>query len=277
MKRTIAGYTDRISAAPGEQIDFKVSVEDGAAHYRAEIVRLICTDSHRDGPGQIERAVRVPVNGDYPARRQVIHRGSYASVPDLPALASFTMQAFVWPTLLDGRRQSVMGHWNEAHRTGAVLGLNERGEAALRLGFGSGAQFELASAAAVLEREWVFLGASYDAGTGELRLHQVPRRIYPGTDIVTVGLSIEPMPAQELPFAPFTIAAHGQDATAMHAHFNGKIDRPRLATRALDRQEMDDLLRAPRARFAGASYCRRLGLRARDADGSHRRRLGQPP
>ena len=38
-----------------------------------------------------------------------------------------------------------------------------------------------------------------------------------------------------------TIAARGVDRTAMTHHFNGKIDRPRTATRALDRTERDAL------------------------------------
>ena len=40
MARTLAGYTDHISACPGETIAFKVSAEDGSSSYRASLVRL---------------------------------------------------------------------------------------------------------------------------------------------------------------------------------------------------------------------------------------------
>ena len=242
MVKTIAGYTDRMSAAPGDAIAFKVSVEDDAATYHADIVRVISTDSHRDGPGMIERPVDAPVNGDHPARRQIVHCGSYVGVPGLPDLASFTMQAFIWPTLLDGRRQTVMGQWDEASATGAVLELDERGGAALRLGFGGAAPLELGSGAALLEREWALVAASYDAETGELRLYQEPRITYPGIDnTMHAILGGAPTAGQHLCFAPFTIAARGRDRTAMSGHFNGKIDRPRLAARALDRAEIEAL------------------------------------
>ena len=40
MTRTLAGYTDRISACPGETIEFKVSAEDGSAR-REQIVAIV--------------------------------------------------------------------------------------------------------------------------------------------------------------------------------------------------------------------------------------------
>ena len=242
MVKTIAGYTDRMSAAPGDEIAFKVSVEDGGATYHADIVRLISTDSHRDGPGMIERPVDAPVNGDHPARRQVVRCGSYVGVPGLPDLASFTMQAFIWPTLLDGRRQTVMGQWDDAAATGAVLEIDERGGVALRVGIGGGEPLELASGAALLEREWALVAASYDAETGALRLYQEPRKTYPGMDnTVHADLAGAPTPGHRFSFAPFTIAACGRERAAMSGHFNGKIDRPRLASRALDGGEIEAL------------------------------------
>ena len=47
----IAGYANRVSAAPGETIDFMVSAE--AATYRCDIVRIVCGDENPDGPGFI--------------------------------------------------------------------------------------------------------------------------------------------------------------------------------------------------------------------------------
>jgi len=54
---TIHGYSDRISVAPGEQIQFMVSCE-GAATYQADIVRLIHGDTNPAGPGFKEELSR---------------------------------------------------------------------------------------------------------------------------------------------------------------------------------------------------------------------------
>ena len=132
-KKTIVGYADRLSVAPGETICVKVSEEGTAESYSATIVRLTSTDSHALGPGIVEHPVEASCNGSHPARRQPIHAGSYAVVDDLPLGPSFTFLAFVWPTLLHGRWQTVMGR---ATDTGPdiLLGLDETGALALRLG-----------------------------------------------------------------------------------------------------------------------------------------------
>jgi len=46
----IAGYTDRLSAAPGERIAFKVS-SMAAGPYRASLARVIRADPNPAGPG----------------------------------------------------------------------------------------------------------------------------------------------------------------------------------------------------------------------------------
>src|SRR5262249_714999 len=85
MTRTILGYADRFSVAPGEKIAFKVSCE-GHAHYHLEIVRLISGDLSPDGPGFREEVVPSGIAGNYPGRHQAIAAGSYAVVPDSPML-----------------------------------------------------------------------------------------------------------------------------------------------------------------------------------------------
>jgi N,N-dimethylformamidase len=48
--RSILGYADRFSVAPGERIAFKASCR-GHAHYYADIVRLVSGDLSPAGPG----------------------------------------------------------------------------------------------------------------------------------------------------------------------------------------------------------------------------------
>ena len=81
--RTILGYADRFSAAPGEKIAFKASCE-GHAHYHLEIVRLFGGDLSPAGAGFREEVVPSGIAGNYPGRHQTIAAGSYAVVPDSP-------------------------------------------------------------------------------------------------------------------------------------------------------------------------------------------------
>ncbi len=59
----ITGYSDRVSARPGETIKFMVNCELG--EYRADIVKLICGDSSPDGPDFKEELIRTPANKRY--------------------------------------------------------------------------------------------------------------------------------------------------------------------------------------------------------------------
>jgi hypothetical protein len=52
----IHGYSDRLSVAPGERIEFKVSSEEPGT-YRADIVRLIHGDTNPAGPGFKEQVI----------------------------------------------------------------------------------------------------------------------------------------------------------------------------------------------------------------------------
>ena len=56
-RKVIAGYADALSIAAGESLDVKVSVEADVESYRCDIVRLICTDEHREGPGLVEEVI----------------------------------------------------------------------------------------------------------------------------------------------------------------------------------------------------------------------------
>ena len=79
--KCIVGYTDRISAAPGDTVRFMVSSEDSEP-YRADIVRLISGDLHPEGAGFKEEVIETAANGDYPGRKQVIHAGSFDRCAD---------------------------------------------------------------------------------------------------------------------------------------------------------------------------------------------------
>ena len=107
----IVGYADRMAVRAGETIAFKVSCESEVQQYRAEIVRLRCGDDRPGGPGFAASTVLADVNGEYWGCQQPIGCGSYIVVPchsALDELQSFTLAAFIWPTLPGTGLQTIM-------------------------------------------------------------------------------------------------------------------------------------------------------------------------
>ncbi len=239
------GYADRISAAPGQTIRFKVSC-GGAPRYRAEIRRVLSPEAGPEAPPFRTERIDTPANGEYAAREQPLRCGSWAMVPAHPPIAgleSFSLQAFIWPTLPGQGRQAILGTWSEALQKGFGLMLDADGALELRLGGGK----LLSSRSALLQRKWYFVAASYDAATGEARLYQelvADKTMTLAVPIATTAV----FPGGFVPsLGPFLFAAwHLGDSDGTEiagrpltgGHFNGKIDRPRLANRALSRAEM---------------------------------------
>ncbi len=83
---TIHGYGDRLSVAPGERIEFKVSCEEPGS-YRADVVRLIHGDTNPAGPGFKEELLETGASGEYEGRFQATDAGSCVVVEDGGALA----------------------------------------------------------------------------------------------------------------------------------------------------------------------------------------------
>lgn len=239
--RRLLGYADQISVQPGQTIGFKVSSEDEGA-FHLDVMRIRCGDDSHDGPGLKQTLVDADVNGDYPARHQWTQVGSFVSAPrpDRFALDSFTIQAFIWPTLLSGEDQTVMGAWNAADREGYALVLRDR-QAVLQVGDGATVE-TLASGAPMHERRWYFVAAGFDAGTGEAFVVQEPLVRYAGER--DRGHAESVMSVRPGKGGRFLIAAHNdrRDGEQVAAgHCNGKIDTPAVSGRLLSRAEMERL------------------------------------
>jgi N,N-dimethylformamidase len=240
----LMGYADKVSVAPGETIGFKVSCA-GAVRYRADIVRVLSPEAGPEAPPFRSERVESPVNGDYPAREQQLRCGSWAWVPAhkvVAALQSFSLQAYVWPTLPGHGRQAIMGTWSETLACGFGLMLDASGALELRLGAGNSDVTVLASGVPLLTRKWYFVAASFDAGSGVLRLHQelfADKTMAHRAPIERQAAAKGKLKAGAGPFL-FAAWHAGEDGDQplTGGHFNGKIDRPLLANRALDRAEM---------------------------------------
>ena len=247
----ILGYSDEISVAEGETVQFMVSCE-GAKSYRADIVRVICGDENPEGPGFKEKLVATPVSGKYKARKQVLAAGSYAIVPARPLLdrlSSFTVQAMIWPTTPEKGEQVVISKWSERSQSGFQLMIGARGATALKLGDGTGKTDVIAVSAPMLRRAWTFIGASFDAKTGRVSVYQEPLVHYAKGETDAKASRKAKLARVDMAGGPLLIAAYlrrtskGRNLTA--GHFNGKIDGPRLMSRALGRADMARLQCGP--------------------------------
>ena len=103
--KTIIGYLDEITARPGKTLAAKVSCEEPS--FTAELVRLVSGDARPHGTGYREVPIDADFEASYPGRLQPIRPGSYAILPDLPALTTFQFECLVYPTLAKASSQII--------------------------------------------------------------------------------------------------------------------------------------------------------------------------
>lgn len=250
----ITGYVDRISVRPGDTLRFMVSAE-GVSEADVTIVLLIHGDENPIGPGFIEREILRPLPGPLPLSRQYTQTGSYVEIPDpdgrvLPD-GSFTLYAFICPTLPNKGRQGILTQWSSAEKRGFALGLNDAGRVALWIGDGDRVA-EVAADRPLAVRDWYFVAASYDAAAGSVTLHQEPvinsynsrlSPIVPRDDSCHVTAAVDVVPSRLARPALFAgvHAAAVPRGDFIDCVFNGKIDRAGIQARVLSRRELDEL------------------------------------
>ncbi|MEO0763255.1 MAG: hypothetical protein AAFZ09_15860, partial [Pseudomonadota bacterium] len=171
----LTGYTDRLSARPGERMRAFVSSRlDGP--YRAELVRIVSGDPNPDGPGRDIRPVAGVPATDHLSRVQPVSLGSCAVVEGLEragVLDRVRLSVTIWPTLpvkRGGGRQAVLALASSEGPT-IVLGLDEAGRPAVWLG---GATPALHSEHPLAERRWVRLQADIDLDASTAELAVIP-------------------------------------------------------------------------------------------------------
>lgn len=254
-RRGIVGYADHLRVQPGEAITFMVSSE--APRFRNDIVRLIHGDPNPRGPGIKEVVIDTPVNRDYDGRHQDLPLGSYVTVPDHAALrltGSFSFVAWIAPTtqrLGPGASlgaEGLLTKWMPGQGGYAVV-IDEAGRLALWLGDASGRVTKAATDVPLrpwipaipgmnqrpqgVATAWYFIAVTFDAATGRVVLAQDPLNQFPfdatrGTferhvDARAVGVNT----------APLLMAALAGASGQPDGFYNGKLDRPRLYSRAL--------------------------------------------
>lgn len=221
----VVGYTDRLSAAPGD--DVRVMVSCSREEYSADLVRLIHGDPHPDGPGVKALPVASEISGRYPGRPQRLIKGSHLAVPSLPITPAVAVAAWLLPTAPGRGRQAVLGHssWREH---GIALTVEEDLSVALWVGGAIAARSE---AGTVRARTWHFVAAAHSASGASFV--GVGGRRGP-MSFVVAALAAAPR-ATGAP-APFRVAAADDDT-----HFDGKIESPVVFDRALREHECEAL------------------------------------
>jgi len=257
----VFGYTDKISARPGEAVQFHVSAE-GTDRVEAQFVRLIHGDQNPAGPGFVEEEIDCVANGSWRVEKQFTQVGAFLEVDDgerrLAFEGSFTLFAFIHPTWpASGERQTVMGRWDSSRSNGYGLGLNEKGVLQFWIGRGS-ETFECVAADVPLQVQmWYFVAATFDASTRRATLYQVGvANRYNGllgkvalVDYDSCTSSIFRTMPGNLGGTPFLMAgSRGRDALqaeCVSELYWGKIDRCGTFDQALQHCELDAIRSGP--------------------------------
>jgi N,N-dimethylformamidase len=240
----LTGYSDRLSVAPGERIQFCVSCAAGS--YQAELVRLWHGDENPAGPGFRQDLVPSAVSGDYPGSWQRLPMGSYAEIPlpDRAAGAGFTFALTVQAWHPDAGEQVIIGQGQPETGPGWSLVLQLGGQLAIRVGGAAGEPGSCHPIALRLARwQWCELIVAIDPAAGEA---QVWARLLDGGD---TGLRdagrVSLAGASTGSTGVVLLAAARQADGTTGGHFDGKLGALRLFERALASDEAALLAAGP--------------------------------
>jgi len=151
---SLVGYSDKLSARPGDKIDFMVSSQSDAP-YEARLFRSISADPNPAGAGLVEhRCERFFPDQKFPSRRQSFHPGSHLLTVAplvLDAQRAVTLSLMLYPTLQTPATQTLLSFGKFA------LELNPQGGVTLRAGAAA-----VSTPGAVALRQWARVQATVE-------------------------------------------------------------------------------------------------------------------
>jgi N,N-dimethylformamidase len=224
----IIGYSDPLTARPGDTVRFMVSCE--APEYRAALVRLVHGDLDPRGPGfKVQQCdVDLPGGGNYKGRVQSISSGSYVEVPGgrFAELTSFTLQTNAYATMPGAGVQGLLTCWDHDRQAGYGMFLGDDG--ALEFWVGDGAAVErLSTEHALLADRWYSLSCSYDSDAGTVTLSQQPLRRFPADPsqaLVSRAVTVVPSVGPDTDFVMAGVRERVNGGARLW--FNGKLEAP---------------------------------------------------
>ncbi|MCW5260200.1 N,N-dimethylformamidase [Verminephrobacter eiseniae] len=225
------GYPDTLSVRAGERIRFHLSSHLPEAD--ARFVRLRCADADATGPGLKYQELVSPLDGVHACQWHEVPCGSSMSVPADSRLApagAFSFGCHIWPTRLGAAPQTVLARWNAETGCGYALQVSRHG-VTLRVG-GAAAPVEVSTGAALDERRWYWIQGGIDPASGELFVHQSRLADAVLPEKRSEMRATHPAADWRLDSqGPFTVAAHHASLAPLRtaAHFDGKIEAPRIA------------------------------------------------
>lgn len=234
----LAGYVDRLSARPGEALQFKLSNATGEP-VAAELVRVICADANPAAGGI--RTERVPVTlPSLDVAQHPVPRGSYATV-DLgdacAGLRDFTLLLTIKPTArsVDAAAASmIIDIASEDASRGIDLSMDPDGSLLLMCAG------HFVKSAPVPLAEWVDVAATYHASTNTLTL---------STRSVGHARAWQRQSAQadadlEIAMSGARLHIGGLPPGHPFCQFDGRIESPRFFPQALSQTSIDDAFAA---------------------------------
>ena len=243
----LLGYTDRITAAPGDTVRFMVSCDH--PRYRARLVRLIHGDTNPAGPGFKHVVMDRVLDEEFAGRHQAIRSGSYLRIPGDRLTASRTgwsFTTFLQPTLPGNGAgpQAILSQGDPTAGAGWTLQVGETG--ALEFVVGQRGVI-VATGSAVRRWDWLFVAVIVDAANETVSLVQRPLRKWPDdpsrTTATTTTRGSTPPGLDRA--APLVMASILDAAGLPVRPLNGRLDRPRLIGRPLTPAELEGLVARP--------------------------------
>lgn len=240
--KVIVGYCDRLSVRPGETIRFMSSCKL-ALPVDAKLVRLRKADGVSPGVTYKEEEIPASFSGHYPGRDQPLNAGSYVEIdakPALDGLRTFTVQTYAFPTRVGFGEQTLVGRWDTITRRGWALLIDRDGYPTVRAGDGT-RTLEARLSHKIDAFDWSLLSATFDLDAKRYTVRCDPAATSPGDAEGRVAQQAEVLGDLESVEAPGVAlrfaASSGGPGLGRRAKptavFNGKLDRPRMASHVL--------------------------------------------
>jgi N,N-dimethylformamidase len=243
----IIGYSDPLTARPGDIVRFMISCE--APEYRAELVRLIHGDLDPRGPGFKSEpcGVELPGGGRYPGRVQRIRSGSYVEVPGsrFTELASFTLRTNAYATTPGAGAQALLTCWDEDRSAGYGMFLGEDGALEFWAGDGMLPVERVSTGRPLLAHRWYALDVSYEARDGTVTLSQHPLLAFPSDSsrVELIGrVKVAPSPSPSTAFVMAGVDARAESGDGLH--FNGKLEEPAVVATSSAAHASEEIIAA---------------------------------